>query len=313
MTDPRNPFAGKRVMVVAFEGWNDAGDAATRAATITRDGLSMVPTGEIEGEEYYDYQVSRPEIQTAAHGAREIAWPETTLWAPIEVTLQLTRLVDDPALEGRERVYVLQGPEPARRWRSFVDEVFEHVDANDIDAVIVMGALLADVPHSRPLPVHLASESVEVRRYFDIERSDYEGPIGLPSVIEQRASAEGMPTMSLWVSVPHYVHHAQSPKATLALLDRLEEVLDITIPRAELIAEAAEWERQIDSATQSDDDMESYIHQLEEVKDTVDSPEASGDAIAREFERFLLRSDHDADATGEPGTERSSGDEDASA
>jgi len=149
--------------------------------------------------------------------------------------------------------------------------------------------MLADVPHSRPISVFMSSENSAVRAQLEIERSGYEGPVGILSVLADAAEKSGVTTMSIWASVPHYVHNAPSPKATLAIVDKLEEIIDVVIPRGDLVSEAAAWESGIDALAGDDDDMASYIEQLEQARDTVDSPEASGEAIAEEFERYLRR------------------------
>ena len=134
-----------------------------------------------------------------------------------------------------------------------------------------------------------------MRTALDIERSDYEGPVGILSVLGQAAESAGITTMSIWASVPHYVHNAPSPKATLAIIDKLEEIVDVVIPRGDLVSEATDWETGIDALAGEDDDMSSYIEQLERARDTVDSPEASGEAIAQEFEKYLRRGDDKPD------------------
>jgi hypothetical protein len=151
--------------------------------------------------------------------------------------------------------------------------------------------MLADVPHTRPISTFVSSENDEVRALLEIERSGYEGPVGILSVLADAAERAGIPTVSVWASVPHYVQNAPSPKATLALIDRLEEIMGVTVTRGDLLDEAQAWESGIDALASDDDDMSSYIEQLEQARDTVDSPEASGDAIAEEFERYLRDGD----------------------
>jgi hypothetical protein len=145
----------------------------------------------------------------------------------------------------------------------------------------------------------VSSENAGVRTELDIERSAYEGPVGILSVLGDAAERAGIATISIWASVPHYVHNAPSPKATLAIVDKLEEIIDVVIPRGDLIEESAAWESGIDALAGDDDDMASYIEQLEQARDTVDSPEASGEAIAQEFERYLRSGDK---PDGNPGT-----------
>lgn len=190
------------------------------------------------------------------------------------------------------------GTEPSRSWKSFAAEVVDAMLAIDISAVVFLGAMLADVPHTRPISIFASSENAELRSTFELERSSYEGPVGILSVIGEAAHKVGIPAVSIWASVPHYVHNAPSPKAMLALLEKLEEVVGLAIPRGDLVEEAEEWERGIDALAADDEEMAAYIAQLEQARDTVDSPEASGEAIAQEFERYLRRR-----GDGRPGDE----------
>ncbi|BDZ50548.1 hypothetical protein GCM10025867_27890 [Frondihabitans sucicola] len=151
--------------------------------------------------------------------------------------------------------------------------------------------MLADVPHTRPISIYVGSENPDVRAEFTVERSSYEGPVGILSVLSEALEAAGVPTLSIWASVPHYVHNAPSPKASLAILEKVEEITGVSIPRGDLAEEAAAWESGIDALAAEDDDMAGYIEQLEQARDTVDSPEASGEAIAQEFERYLRKRD----------------------
>ena len=150
--------------------------------------------------------------------------------------------------------------------------------------------MMSDVPHTRPISVFAGSDIEQIRSALDLERSTYEGPVGILSVLSHAADAAGIPSASLWASVPHYVAgHTPSPKATLALLDRLEDLTGAPIPRGDLSSQSAAWEASIDAAAADDEEMTEYIRQLERTRDTWDSPEASGDAIAQEFEKYLRR------------------------
>lgn len=270
-------FSRGRVLVVAFEGWNDAGDAATGAVRLLREQLDLVPLASVDPEDYYDYQFTRPTIAVSEDGRRKLTWPGATLYGPAVDT------GDGPS------VYLLLGIEPSRSWKNFTAEVLDAALAVDVSAVVFLGAMLADVPHTRPISVFTTSENTDVRRAFAVERSTYEGPVGILSVLADAAEALGMPTVSVWASVPHYVHNAPSPKAVLALVDKLEELVGIDVDRGELVSDAAEWEQGIDALAEDDDEMASYIQQLEQARDTVESPDASGEAIAQEFERYLRR------------------------
>ena len=249
----------------------------------------------VESERYYDYQFTRPTVSFAEDGSRELSWPTTTLYAPLVPASSTTSLADDADLvvrgDNAANIYLLLGVEPSRNWPTFASEIVDAALAADIDAMVFLGALLADVPHTRPITVHGSSENASVRRELDVERSQYEGPVGIMSVLAQAAESAGIPTVNLWASVPHYVQHSPSPKATLALIDRVEEIIDVTVPRGSLVDEARAWEKSIDKLAAEDEDMAGYIASLEQARDAVENPSASGEAIAQEFERFLQGSE----------------------
>ena len=299
MVDEKS-FSDGRILVVAFEGWNDAGEAASGAASVLRDSLGLTAIHEVDPEQYFDYQFTRPVVYTDEDGHRRLRWPTATLYGPssdddlLPPSVVPEVLPDDdadaePALQRVDNVYVLLGSEPSRSWKSFAAEILDAALVADISGIVVVGAMLADVPHTRPISTFATSESAEVRAEFGLEKSSYEGPVGILSVLADVAEVVGIPTVSVWASVPHYVHNAPSPKATLALLERLEELLEIPIPRGDLEEESTAWESGIDAIAGEDEDMAAYIEQLEQARDTVDSPEASGEAIAQEFERYLRR------------------------
>ena len=296
MTDERGFLEGK-VLIVAFEGWNDAGEAASGAVRTLKDSLDVVPLTSVDPELYFDYQFNRPTTSLDEDGNRLLLWPEATVFGPAAPSAALAA-ADQPASAGK--VYLLLGVEPSRSWKSFTAELIDTALAADVSGVVLLGSMLADVPHTRPISVFASSDNPAVRAEFEIERSNYEGPVGILSVFAQAAEEVGIPTMSIWASVPHYVHNAPSPKAVLALIERLEELVDVTIPRGDLVEEAAAWEDGIDAIAADDEDMAAYIEQLEQARDTVESPEASGEAIAQEFERYLRRRDGRSDGPGEP-------------
>jgi hypothetical protein len=305
-------FASGRLLVVAFEGWNDAGEAASGAVRTLQEQLELSPITAVDPEDYFDYQFNRPTVSMDDDGDRVLTWPSVTLYGPADPDVAAvagqgpTGLADDADLvvtgDNGANVYLLVGTEPSRGWKTFVAEVLESVEANGITAMVFLGAMLADVPHTRPISVFTSSENPKVRERLTIERSTYEGPVGILSVLSAAAEDAGIPTLSIWASVPHYVHNAPSPKATLALIDKLEEIIDVVIPRGDLVDEASAWESGIDALASDDDDMSSYIEQLEQARDTVDSPEASGEAIAHEFEKYLRRTeDGKPDSGGKAG------------
>ncbi|GAA3867922.1 filament polymerization regulator ParJ [Leifsonia kafniensis] len=298
--------------MVAFEGWNDAGEAATGAVSTLKDLLGVTQIAEVDPELYFDYQFNRPTISTNDEGGRSIEWPDAVMYGPIAPGVEPVPLAEDAelAVSGTNagNIYLLLGTEPSRSWKSFTAEILDSALAADISGVVFLGAMLADVPHTRPISIFVSSDNPEVRKELHIERSNYEGPIGILSVLAEAAEKVGIPTLSIWASVPHYVHNAPSPKAVLALIDKLEEIIDVVIPRGDLVSDAAEWERGIDALAADDDEMAAYIAQLEQARDTVDSPEASGEAIAQEFEQYLRkrgdgRDGRDGWADGRPGPE----------
>lgn len=268
---------GSRIVIVAFDGWNDAGEAASSAVAAMRGDTAYDLVHSVDPELYFDYQYTRPSSRLDTDGRRRLTWPEATLWRP-----------RDPG-PGTE-FWLLTGVEPARTWQAFASEFIDVALRDDVTGFVFLGAMLADVPHSRPISIFAASQNDQVREQLGLEKSLYEGPVGILSVLEHFAESAGIPTATLWASVPHYVANSTpSPKVTLALLDRLDELTGADVPRTSLRTEAAAWEASIDAAAADDEEMSEYIRQLEKTRDTWDSPEASGDAIAQEFERYLRR------------------------
>ncbi|MCK3768221.1 PAC2 family protein [Microbacterium aerolatum] len=272
---------GDRIVIVAFDGWNDAGEAASGAIEVLRESAEYELVHTVDPELYFDYQYTRPSSKMDATGRRELRWPEASLWRPRA-----------ERADGEPEFWLLTGVEPARTWQAFANEFIDVALRDDVTGFILLGAMLSDVPHTRPISIFAASSNEQARETLGLERSLYEGPVGILSVIEHFAEGAGIPSATLWASVPHYVASAApSPKATLALLDRLEELTGVDFPRERLRTDAATWEASIDAAAADDEEMTEYIHQLERTRDTWDSPEASGDAIAQAFERYLRRRD----------------------
>ncbi|PVE72088.1 PAC2 family protein [Microbacterium testaceum] len=277
---------GRRIIVAAFDGWNDAGEAASAAASMLRADVEYEVVHTVDPELYFDYQYTRPQVGVDAEGRRTLTWPEARLLRPV--------VRSDDA-----EIWLLVGVEPARAWQAFAAEFIDVALREDVSGFVALGSMMSDVPHTRPISVFAGSDNDAVRQSLGLERSLYEGPVGILSAIGYAAEQVGIPTASLWASVPHYVAgHTPSPKATLALLDKLETITGIAVPRGELDAEARQWEASIDAAAADDEEMSDYIRQLEQTRDTWDSPEASGDAIAQEFERYLRRG---GDGPAKPG------------
>ncbi|RYV52671.1 PAC2 family protein [Pengzhenrongella frigida] len=266
------------VMLAAFEGWNDAGSAASQALELLDDAWGAAEIEKLDPEEYHDFQVNRPTVAPGANGQREITWPTT------HVSILTTPLT------GRT-VVLVHGIEPSMRWRRYCAELLEIAANLGVRSVITLGALLADVPHTRPIPVTTTSEDPDVQEVLGIEPNTYEGPTGIVGILQHEAAQRGLRALSLWAAVPHYVAHAPSPKATLALLARIEELLGEPVPLGDLPDESAAWQQGVDELAAEDAEIADYVRQLEEAKDTAELPEASGEAIAREFERYLRRRD----------------------
>jgi len=266
------------VLVAAFEGWNDAGEAASGAVGHLCQVWDATPITELDPEEYHDFQVNRPLTNVDEDGRRYVTWPTTRLlWAR-------------PSGSSRD-VVLVRGIEPSMRWRAFTKEVVGYAKQLHVSTLITLGALLADVPHTRPIPVTTTSDDEGLMRRLALEPSTYQGPTGIVGVLQEGATRAGIPGLSLWAAVPHYVAQPPSPKATLALLRRVEELLDVTVPFGELPEDARAWEHGVDELAEEDGEIAEYVRQLEDAKDTADLPEASGEAIAREFERYLRRRD----------------------
>jgi predicted ATP-grasp superfamily ATP-dependent carboligase len=264
------------VMLAAFEGWNDAGEAASDALRYLNKLWGGKKVASIDADEYYDFQFTRPTVRRTASGERKIKWPSTRIY---KATAPGTN-VD---------VIFVQGTEPSYKWRAYTAELLVHAEALHVDYVVLVGALLADVPHSRPIPVSTSTDDSALRERLNLEASQYEGPVGIVGVLSEVALLAGIPTVSLWAAVPHYVAQAPSPKAQLALLHRIEELLQVPLDTHELAEEADAWERGVNELATEDPEIAAYVRQLEEAKDTADLPEASGESIAREFERYLKR------------------------
>jgi len=263
------------VVLAAFEGWNDAAEAASGALDHLARVWGETPLGELDPEEYHDFQVNRPVTGFDEDGRRRITWPTTRLaW------------VRPP---GSERdVVLVHGIEPSMRWRSYTAELLDRAAAVGARTVVTLGALLADVPHTRPIPITSTGDGPSTE-HLALEPSRYEGPTGIVGVVAEAAAERGLASISLWAAVPHYVGQSPSPKAVLALLGRVEEVLGAPVPLEDLAEEAEAWERGVDELAGEDEEIGEYVQQLEQAKDTAELPEASGEAIAREFERYLRR------------------------
>lgn len=268
------------VLIAAFEGWNDAGEAASGAVMHLCEAWDVQPLVEFDSEEYYDYQVNRPQVSEDEDDQRVITWPTTQVF------------VARPSLFPRDLV-LISGIEPNMRWKQFTREILGLAAELDVGLVLTLGSLLSDTPHTRPVPVTATSSDRQLQASLDIEPSHYEGPTGIVGVLQDACAKFEIPSLSLWAAVPHYVSQPPCPKATLALIRRVEDILDIPIPLGDLVEQSRAWEVGVDELASDDDEVAEYVKQLEEVRDATDLPEASGEAIAREFERYLRRRGND--------------------
>jgi predicted ATP-grasp superfamily ATP-dependent carboligase len=264
------------VVIAAFEGWNDAGEASSGAVNHLAAAWGAAEAGAIDPEDYYDFQVTRPVTEVTDGRTEELIWPTSRL------------SVAAPEDLGRD-VVLVQGIEPNMRWRAFCGELVAAFAGLGAETVILLGALLADSPHTRPVPVSVAASDPRVAADLHAEPVEYKGPTGIVGVLADACAGAGIPTVSLWASVPHYVAQPPSPKATLALLRGVEDVLDVSLPLGDLPEQARAWERGVNELAEQDSEVADYVRTLEEAKDATDLPAASGDAIAREFERYLRR------------------------
>ena len=270
------------VLIAAFEGWNDAADAASSVVDHLARVWDARVVAAIDPEDFYDFQVNRPLVGSGEDGIRRITWPSTQL------------SVCSPPGSLRD-VILLRGIEPNMRWRQFCAELLAASEELGAELVVTVGALLADTPHTRPIPVSGTATEPEIADRMKLEQSHYEGPTGIVGVFQDACTQVDMPAVSFWAAVPHYVAQPPCPKATLALLGQVEELLEVSIPLEDLLEESRAWERGVDELSQEDEEIGDYVRALEETRDTADDPQATGEAIAREFERYLKRRETDQD------------------
>lgn len=264
------------IVIAAFAGWNDAADAASGAVDHLMQAWGARIVGAVDPEDFYDFQVNRPMIGSDALGHRRITWPTTQI-----------AVASPPGLD--RDVILVRGIEPNLRWRQFCAELLAACDELGAELVVTLGALLADTPHTRPIPVTGTTTEPDLVDRLHLEDSTYEGPTGIVGVFQDACVQLDMPAVSYWAAVPHYVAQPPCPKATLALISQIEILLQANIPLGDLPEDARAWERGVNELAEDDEDVADYVRALEETRDTTDLPEASGEAIAREFERYLKR------------------------
>jgi len=270
-------------MIVAFTGWNDAAEGASGAvehlllAWRDRDD-DVLPQliAEVDAEEFYDFQVNRPQITIDDSSIRSIRWPGTQVFGLLVPMM-------------KRDLIIVTGVEPSMRWKSFTSELLDLADDLEVSLVVTLGSLLADSPHTRPITVTGTSAHPNMANRLGVSVSKYEGPTGILGIIQDGCARRGIDAISLWAAVPHYASNAPSPKASLALISSLEDFLEIAIPLGSLQSDSDEWEKSVDQLAAEDSDVAEYVKALEESKDAAELPDISGDVIAKEFERYLRR------------------------
>ena len=268
---------GATIVIAAFGGWNDAGQSATDALEHLLDVWHCEEIIDLPGDDYYDYQFNRPEVSLGLGGDREIAWPGTTVFRARADTMPDTN------------IFLVHGVEPSMKWKQFCAEIMGQLQLDKNTVLVTLGALLADVAHTRPVPLSGTTSNKEMQALTGFESSKYEGPTGILGILQSEFEVQGIPSVALWAAIPHYVATPPCPKATLALIRGLEDLLDTSIAVDLLIEEARAWQLGVDEMSTEDDEISEYVRGLEETQDTAELPEATGEAIAREFERYLRR------------------------
>jgi proteasome assembly chaperone (PAC2) family protein len=266
-------------LVCAFSGWNDAGDAASAALTFIGESLGAERFARIDPEEFYDFQSTRPHIRFTEDRRREITWPGIEIFAA-----RVPRAPRD--------LILVQGPEPSMRWRTFCQHIVDLAEALGTQLAVTIGALLADVPHTQPVAISGLSSDETLVAKLGIQETTYEGPTGIVGVLHTACAEAGLPSASLWASVPHYVAAAPNPKAALALVRKVEGLVAVSVDATDLENATGEYERQVGLAVQSDPDVQAFVERLEQAAQQDTTPLGpgdlpSGDALASEFQRFL--------------------------
>jgi hypothetical protein len=276
------PDLRRPVLVAAFEGWNDAGECASRAIDTIGRGLDVTPFAEIEPEEFFDFQHVRPHVRTAGDGTRVIEWP-ANVFSFADVESSSSDLV------------LLDGTEPNLRWKTFTTGIVELALELGVGMVVSVGALQVDVPHTRPVPLTITTPDARLAEELaGVSKSSYEGPTGLTGVLHAAASAAGLPAVSMWAGVPHYLSGTPYLPGALALAERIAAILEVDLPLGRLARDAAAQTDEIAELLAADDELADYVAELEartgidiELPGQVPDDEVTGDELAAEFERYL--------------------------
>jgi proteasome assembly chaperone (PAC2) family protein len=270
-------------MVIAFSGWNDAAEGASGAiehllAAWREKDDDVVPQliADVDPEEFYDFQEHRPQVAIDDSSIRSITWPGTQVFG-----LVIPHMKRD--------IVIVIGAEPSMRWKRFTSDLLDLADDLEVSLVITLGSLLSDSPHTRPITVTGTGAHPNIADRLGVSVSKYEGPTGILGILQDGCMRRGIDAISLWAAVPHYASNAPSPKASLALINSLEDFLDISIPLGSLKIDSDDWEKSVDELAAEDSDVAEYVKALEQSNDAAELPEVSGDVIAKEFERYLRR------------------------
>jgi predicted ATP-grasp superfamily ATP-dependent carboligase len=263
-------------VVAAFRGWNDAGGAASLAAGYLRTVTDAERFAVIDSEPFVDYQQTRPTVSMVDGDVRHVEWPVTEVFASQDHDLM-----------------IVLGTEPNMRWRAFSDSIVDLAQRYRSQLVITMGALLADTPHTRPVPVSASASDPDLMSRHGLVRSTYEGPTGIVGILHDSCSRAGLVSASLWAATPHYISAAPNPQAALALLERLAEIAGTPAGSAELERAASEYQLRVASAIADDPDVAGYVEQLEQAADRDDPP--TGEELAADFERYLREQSDEKD------------------
>jgi predicted ATP-grasp superfamily ATP-dependent carboligase len=255
-------------MIAAFQGWNDAGGAASLAAGYLRVATDAERFAVIDPDPFIDYQQTRPTVTLLDGQVRTVEWPETEILASEDAD-----------------VVIVIGPEPNMRWRAYTDAICELATQIGVELVVTLGALLADTPHTRPVPVSSTASDEELIARLALTRSNYEGPTGIVGVLHDACTHAGLRSASLWAATPHYISASPNPRAAVALLERLTDLVGTPGPSGELVRAASEYAVRVAAAVAEDPELAGYVEQLESAADAEDPP--TGEDLARDFERYL--------------------------
>mgnify|MGYP002834064631 FL=1 len=261
------------IMVIAFAGWNDAGGASTWAIRSLIEKTIATEILTFDSEEFYDFSRERPTVHLNGE-SRFLSWPKNTI-----------------SLSNDGSLLLMEGVEPQLNWQTFTQNILAEAKKYNVSMIITLGSLLAEVPHSRPVLIHGVSENTEINRTYGLQTSSYEGPTGIIGVINQLSTDAGIPNMSFWATVPNYVAGAESPKAALALIERLKTTLNLSLNTTDLEIASSAYERQINQIIEGDEDTSKYVDELEDNYDAGDYEVASPEDFVKDVENFLRDQD----------------------